>query len=136
MPTRPLALASVTATLAAVIALGGSAYAAPISSSDVQGDAGHSQVVARFDTVLIPSGLTDWVDVSCRRGEAAVDGGAGFDGAPPTDRMIAFGGPLDADGALPENGEPATRWSAGGLNGSDAPRSFTVRVLCATTEGD
>jgi hypothetical protein len=97
-----------------------------------QGPAGATNVVARRTDNLVPNGGAERHDVQCAPGEVAVGGGAGFGGVAFDDRIILFSEPIEADGTIPEAGETATGWSAGGGNVSGFPQVMNVHVLCAS----
>jgi len=91
----------------------------------------HERRPRRVETV-VPDGLSDRATASCETGETAVGGGAGLSGAQIDDRAIFYSEPREADGSIPESGDPATAWSAGGINQSGAPQTVNVFVLCAS----
>jgi hypothetical protein len=97
-----------------------------------QGPAGATNVVARRTDNIVPNGGAERHDVQCAAGERAVGGGAGFGGVAFDDRIILFSEPIEADGTIPEAGETATGWSAGGGNVSGFPQVMNVHVLCAS----
>ena len=104
--------------------------AADFRSGDVP--AGTTNVVSRRTQVSVPDDEARQAKVRCAPGETAVGGGAGFGGAALDGQFITFTEPLEADGTVPEAGERATQWSAGGANltGTGDPVALTVQVLC------
>jgi hypothetical protein len=71
-------------------------------------------------------------EARCLPGEVAVGGGAGTNGPLDGTSAVLWDVPREDDGTIPEEGEPATRWAAGGANSDTVQqRTMHVFVLCA-----
>jgi hypothetical protein len=105
----------------------------PAGPTGPRGPAGPTHVVARrTDTVLGTSGGAAVAEASCLPGEVAVGGGAGTNGPLDGTSAVLWDVPREDDGTIPEEGETATRWAAGGANSDPVQqRTMHVFVLCA-----
>jgi hypothetical protein len=108
--------------------------AGPAGPPGAPGPAGATDVVdRRAADVLLKEGESRLVTASCAPGEVALGGGAGHSGTKDDFVAIALAEPVAADGAPPDNGEPATGWRVLGDNAriSGVDRTLRVHVLCA-----
>jgi hypothetical protein len=121
------------ASLAAADFKPGELPAGPAGPQGPVGPSGATHVVARrTDTVLGTSGGAAVAEASCLPGEVAVGGGAGTNGPLDGTSAVLWDVPREDDGTIPEEGETATRWAAGGANSDPVrQRTMSVFVLCA-----
>jgi hypothetical protein len=94
-----------------------------------QGPPGATTVITRRAEETVPNTQTRERDVSCLAGERVVGGGGGITGL---GAAVVESAPIETDLSRPENGEVSTGWSARGINGSGAPQTLNVFVLCAS----
>lgn len=106
--------------------------AGPQGIQGPQGPAGATNVVARRNDDGIPDGQFEVVVASCLPGETAVGGGGGLTGILNGTSAVYFDEPREADGTLPEDGEPATKWAVGAGNFTGNPQFVNAHVLCAS----
>ena len=111
---------------------GAAGPAGPAGPQGETGPAGATKVVARRTDLLVPAGAQRAAIAECESGEVAVGGGSGITGSLANVSGIASDDPREADGSLPEDGEPATAWRAVGLNFSGVAQLMNVHVLCAS----
>lgn len=104
--------------------------AGPAGPAGPQGPGGLSDVVVRRSDVTVPASSDMEAAASCASGEIAVGGGASHSGTVLENIGFVYGGPLTANGSLPQDGDQAGRWVSGLKNNVGAPRGMTVYVLC------
>lgn len=106
--------------------------AGPQGLQGAPGPAGATNVVARRVNDSVPSAQREIVVASCLPGEVAVGGGGGITGLLNGGSIIYFDEPREADGSVPEDGEPATKWAVAASNFTGDTQIVNVHVLCAS----